>query len=379
MVKKIPNMNLTAPSFSIKTALLLPICAAFLVLLGSCNPFDDEFNCPKLVGKAKTGKYTIEKVLMNNDRLSSFQFLGSLNGYAFQDFRQLVKTTDGGENWMPTNVPMANFPLFHFSSRDTGFVALSSFDQTSFREAFVFLRTNDGGQTTKMIGDTLLGRPSAIHFFDGTDGCFVGYFQYIDPITGGSYFIYGLFSTQNGGETWAHHPDVQPGFSQKPMSWVSRSVGFCQSQFGWVYRTTDGGQNWVAMNGSTFLGFLPDCHFLDENFGYSMLANSFDFSAPGTVFITENGGRTWQSWPFPNGVVAILDTDNNKNGLFVAKSTKCGNDGAFGFFTSSDGGATTDETNPLDNVFQWEPCHFGDPKQFFVVVNGNQLLKVVRQ
>ena len=116
---------------------------------------------------------------------------------------------------------------------------------------------------------------------------------------------------------------------------------------------------------------------MDSLLGFTIENTGPDFV--GNVLFTENGGKSFKSWEKPVATFSILDLKDDKNGLFVAHSTKCEKSNAVGFFATSDGGKSFEETNPVMNIFSWDCIHFGDSNRFFVVVNDSELLKVRRE
>lgn len=371
-------MDFAKPVFFRKNSLLGLFVINLMLILSACNPFDAGSDCPKLIGAAKIGGYRIEKIQSNQSNLSNFQFVDSLTGYALHNFQSIVRTTDGGKNWTPTNLPFSNFAPVHFFAKDSGVVVQRLFDQQTFAQIFLLFKTADGGQTAQIVGDSIIGSVTQIHFFDENNGWLAGQIQFFDSVSMITRSEYGLFSTKNGGKNWKFHPNEFPGFGQNPMSWVNQSTGFYTSQNGTLYRTTDGGEYWEDRFWDEFLKQFPKIQFLDGNFGYSSVVNQFGGFGSPEVFFTKDGGQSWQKVNAPENLIGALHFDETKKGLFVAKSTKCGGETATAFFTASQNGLEFDETNPLENVFQWEPIHFGDPNCFFVALNTSQLLKVTR-
>src|SRR5262245_53224107 len=108
-----------------------------------------------------------------------------------------------------------------------------------------------------------------------------------------------------------------------------RAVHFVDSMTGWaagesgtVYATTDGGRGWKpqSLDSDADISFI---YFIDLNRGW-MLGKSGakagdENEGENTLFITADGGRTWERKPMPN--VTSLQFTNAKTGWAVGKNS----------------------------------------------------------
>ena len=92
------------------------------------------------------------------------------------------------------------------------------------------------------------------------------------------------------------------------------NVGFVGTTTGGIYKTTDGGTNWLSKLSGTTSG-LYAIRFLDKNTGYAVGSNS-------TIIKTSDGGENWV--PVNTGTTAKLFRSlyiQNENTLFVVGNT----------------------------------------------------------
>ena len=97
---------------------------------------------------------------------NSLQFLDQKNGFIYR-FKELLKTTDGGDTWTTISNLETNF--YHFFSPDNG-ISLQAVYVTDFGDynisCYAFLTTGDGGNTWKR-GEALTEfQLSGVHFLN---------------------------------------------------------------------------------------------------------------------------------------------------------------------------------------------------------------------
>ncbi|TDI69281.1 MAG: hypothetical protein E2O85_05830 [Bacteroidetes bacterium] len=216
---------------------------------------------------------------------------------------RVVRTTDGGSNWIAGVVPGADslqFRDIHAFDSNTAFV-LSIGSGTDSR----IYRTDDGGETWTMV------------FQNQDPNGFFDCFSFWDLETGFAVSDsheneFHLIQTVDGGSTWtridpALVPDARDGegaFAASGTCVVTRPGGL-----GWfstgassvdtrVIRTTDYGQTWsespTPIRSDSPTSGIFTLSFLDDSHGIAM---GGEYSASDTlvlnVAITENGGETW--------------------------------------------------------------------------------------
>lgn len=126
-----------------------------------------------------------------------------------------------------------------------------------------------------------------------------------------------VFATADGGQTWTESvpftvdgPVVQVTFANAEDGWLLLDVGLSSlsKPLPWLYRTTDGGHDWVPVTAAAPPGTSGPNDMCNE------LALSFPTATTGWltvgcrsggyVFVTHDGGSTWAAQPLPVPVTA---------------------------------------------------------------------------
>ncbi len=263
----------------------------------------------------------------------------------------ILKTTDGGENWLIHLVDtLGYYRSIYFVNQDIGWVG-GGFAWGDFDVGIILKTTNTGNNWIK---DTIgLGALNSIHFVDQNTGWVAG----IDRAFGH------LGKTTDGGTNW-----INLG-----LSGFLRSVFFIDQNTGWVIggepwessilRTTDGGSSWIT---KTFSPFFPrSIYFIDPNIGWA--AGNENFTNFGLIYKTTDGGENWvnQSVGIYNYLYAIYFVDENIGWAI-------GSDGII--LNTTDGGEnwisqSSGTTNDLYSI------HFIDENTGWVVGENGTILK----
>jgi len=164
--------------------------------------------------------------------LADLHFFGAMNGWAvgiqitfnmgpptFQGI--VVRTTDGGANWMPAQSLSGGFQQpnggqdVHFADASTGWIATQG-----------ILKSTDGGATwTKQ--ETTISSVRAVHFLNGLIGWAVG--------SNGS-----IIHTTDGGTTWTEQASGNSN-SLSGIHFADSLIGFAVGNGGTILATKDGG------------------------------------------------------------------------------------------------------------------------------------------
>ncbi len=170
----------------------------------------------------------------------------------------VIKTTDGGLNWLQTNMSAYASRLVDvkFLNKDTGYVVGTS---NIIAEGGVIIKTTDGGLTWNKI------------FVTNTSGDYVWKIQNLDNI---NWFCSVQRTNINGPNQIIKSTDGGNNWGLKTVSYSAdhlQMVGFINPNKGWagfgnLFETTDGGNTWLQINGSqnSFNRFFR----LDSNLAY---------------------------------------------------------------------------------------------------------------
>ncbi len=215
----------------------------------------------------------------------------------------VFKTTNGGLNWSVLNAN-TQFGLYDlsFPSKDTGY-GIGGDPGINIR------KTTNGGNTwiNQYVSLNMNYYLNNIYFVNNTTGYIVGdYYQ----VSYSSVFL----KTTNGGINWTYQYFSSPSYSYSCIHFVNQNTGIIGFGYNGMRRTTDGGQSWV-----TYLfihEFLRRMYFPSESTGF--IVGSYN-----SVYKTSDTGMTWIMTN--NGVNASL-TDvffvNNNTGYIVGYGGK---------------------------------------------------------
>jgi photosystem II stability/assembly factor-like uncharacterized protein len=217
-----------------------------------------------------------------------------------------MRTTDGGNTWAGQSLPYPDTELYtvHFVDTLTGFVG---------GQAGLFLRTTDGGVTwVKASGASNMNFLS-LHFKDSLQGLASGFDSNYYP----SDSCGRIWRTTDGGNFWQE--------VTIPPSPEIHAMSFLNSQKGWFvpyqpyynaycYLTTDGGVTWNPSNSPLPTGMPPtSISFSDSLHGW--IAGGYPYPSSGSdIWRSTDGGRNWvkQISTSPNGlwgVSAVSDSE----------------------------------------------------------------------
>ncbi|HSW54090.1 MAG TPA: YCF48-related protein [Ignavibacteriaceae bacterium] len=180
----------------------------------------------------------------------------------------LAKTTNEGESWKRTIVN-ADFLNVYFKDEQVGFMNSSHLIYT----------TNDGGHTL----DTLLTFPyNEIYSMDAM--------AFSDSITG---FIgttsLKIFKTSNSGLSWYRTNIIGLTDTIGTISkifFLNSNLGWSVSSDGRIFKTNDGGDNWIIQLDAGINAIFNSIFFIDSLIGWTAVTNKQPYK-------TTDGGNTW--------------------------------------------------------------------------------------
>lgn len=318
--------------------------------------------------------------------LGKVYFINQNTGYILSDTSVYYKTTNGGNNWV-FNTLGGNSVLkdIAFSDENTGFIT----GEKIVNDYGVIYKTTNAGNNWSLYtitssyanlnrldllenGKAITGGGYGNTYYttnNGTDWFGIGYhnsndIDYSDTTNGLS--IYGgvIRKTTNGGVNWANCYTSNDTLTSIQMvslttvyciggsrilkttnfgqNWTIQNAGisgyftkvfFVDSLNGWLsgyagkmLRTSDGGNNWIAISSGT-INNLIFSSFSDANSGY--------ICGSGSILKTTNGGNNWvQQWSLNGDLVLSVNFVNNNTGYAfqpgrLYKTTNGGNNWNF--------------------------------------------------
>ncbi len=247
--------------------------------------------------------------------LTAIHFADSDIGYIVGNNATILKTTNGGNDWVNISQQGDHSILdVYFLSESTGIITLNE----------SVLKTINGGQTWDTIAiNGNLNNPKHLHFINESVGYFAnewgpGYFKtvdagnnwedfYIDSIIENisvtsirfldddigflgavSNYMHYIFKTINGGLDWyevSNHGTI----GSRTIFFINDSLGFSVGQeYYWnrILRTEDGGEYWEEANTDNNALYL-------NSFGFSNINNGFCVGDRGFILRTQDLGKNW--------------------------------------------------------------------------------------
>ncbi len=256
-------------SYKSKAVKVIISIVTFLVFVST--GFQDKF----------TGNWSYQEMpALPNVTIADMKFLDSLTGFAVMsndtqplDTAYILKTTNGGYNWLRSKTEKGNYTRIQFINNQTGYVCGQI--QTN---AVIYKTTNQGLTWTNLFIPQLIIVNDMYALNEDT-------IWFVDRFS----LEGGVFRTTNGGTSW----QLQwAGGASNPnrIYMFNKDFGFqtsATSPDSWLLRTTNSGVNWNTVPGGPF----RDIVFFDTLIG---------FKNYGTFKKTTDGGISWITTQLPN-------------------------------------------------------------------------------
>ena len=230
---------------------------------------------------------------LGSSNLEDMFFINSQIGWVVG--ADIFKTTDSGENW---NIqPSGNHVMLlsiDFVSPNLGWSLEASGGKV--------LKTLDGGDNWFIVSENYLNT--------------FGYFYDVDFISDMIGFAVSdngiIMKTTDGGASWSQiFNNASLGFRRIKIN--QEGIGWTVGFNGTILHTTDNGLSWNIQNSLTSTP-LWDISIVNENLAYIV-------GTDGTIFITSDGGQVWelQESPTSNALLSVCFIDEN-NGWAVGQN-----------------------------------------------------------
>jgi photosystem II stability/assembly factor-like uncharacterized protein len=238
-----------------------------------------------------------------NENLYDIEFLNDKTGWAVGDAGVVIKTTDGGANWIniPNPSPQLNPNLWSVAPIDSNIVYITSGKD-------LIIKTTNGGLNWDILNycPDCNSATTGLYFLNKDTGWFLGTNK--------------VFRTYDGGKTLDSF--YTPWFTNFDIYFKDINTGiFCGT--GRVFKTTDGGINWYNTNvpiGGTFYMFRK-----------LAIADDFVWVADGIVYRSTNFCETWE---VPDSMASVSGSAIN----FINKDTGFAGGGGNRLYKTINGG-----------------------------------------
>ncbi|RPI17900.1 MAG: T9SS C-terminal target domain-containing protein [Ignavibacteriae bacterium] len=224
-----------------------------------------------LIFICSTNTQWIQQNSGTSTHLTEIRFINQNTGWACGINGLILKTTNGGTNWVQQFTDIYNKPFWRIRPVDENIVyCVGSFE--------TFLKTTNGGVNWQIIKNGPLGQGHsyyALHFINQNTGWYSGTDQLI-------------FKTTNGGNTIDSFYEY--GNYLRDIYFKNEFNGVTCGDGGVVLKTTNGGTNWYQIYvplGSESADFL-DFSFIGDNGWIVGRTNN-------KVYKTTNFGTNWDS------------------------------------------------------------------------------------
>ena len=273
--------------------------------------------------------------------LNGVYMLDTQTGWICGDTGTLLKTNNGGQNWMQVNATVNDLNSILFKDASTG-VAVGD-DGT-------IIRTINGGANWSVVasGTTEQFRKvssgSGNTFFAAGDNGLISVstdngatwnlknagtnlrFRGTAATASNKVWIVGengviKYST-DGGNNWSDQTSGITNNDINDIQFINESIGFAGADGSNFIFTTDGGQNWAPRNSGIFFD-LHGIYFQEANIGWGV-------SIVGTIFFTTDGGSSWTSQPCGSAF-----TLREAHFLHQGKGWTVGDNGTIAMFTDN--------------------------------------------
>jgi photosystem II stability/assembly factor-like uncharacterized protein len=277
----------------------------------------------------------IQQSAFTNSNLYDIEFYNRYTGWAVGDGGTILKTTNGGINWVSISNPAVGKPLSSIYIVDSNICYVVGWFET-------IIKTTNAGDNWSVIRNGAFGSGSsydAVFFINENTGWIAGTGQKILRTTNGGdsiittpvfagnlhdmYFkdamtgiVTGsgtdMFKTSNGGISW-NNIAMPIGFRIPDFY----KLTFVNNQYGWVagsdnriFKTTDFGDTWDTLNPvpvNPLTASMRFAEFINENTG-------FVGGEQGYLYKSTNGGTSWlrentSSFP-PNEIISMFLYNN---------------------------------------------------------------------
>lgn len=189
----------------------------------------------------------------------------------------VLKTTDGGSNWMKISVDtLPGLKAVYFTSLNVGYAG----GYQNF-----LMKTTDGGASWQSIMiDSKLWYFNNIKFYDDNNGVVISYPK-------------SVYRTSDGGISWDSTYGVKR--SVEDICYADDTNLFIVGGDQKIYKSTSGGFLWTEVYSGTLLQQFYGVDFLDENYGL-VCGDS------GKVLVTTDSGTNW-TFNTVNNIVSLSD------------------------------------------------------------------------
>lgn len=283
--------------------------------------------------------------------INSVYFENQFTGWIAGSGGTILKTTNGGENWIAKNSGSQDYltNIFFFSS-DTGYVT---------GDSGTILKSTDTGENWLRQNSGTFSFLRSQTFVNNFEGYVVGNNNtFLKTTNGGTNWV----SISLGDSIFVGAFDVK--FFSQDIGWIAGlNTKNNHTQF---FKTTNLGNVWFSIYDFGISGNVTSFYFITEQYGFLALENSANSFT--TIYKTEDGGLNWIPSDTSIGPYAYIYFTDLNNGWYVGPSNQI-------FHTSNSGNEWTRQSIPPLPLVDFYTCYFIDTLIGWAGGSGNVLMK----
>lgn len=280
--------TLMTNSKKMKNSILKLLAAIFsIVILAGCHTDDNE---PLPETKIELSINSLNSITTNIPfaEYSDLTFVDKNTGYAIANSGKIVKTSDGGNNWVDISIPNSElfFKKIQFTDANNGFII----GQDNI--GCYLIKTANAGHSWSVINLNIAPEKSmnGMYFINKQNGF----------ITGDKFFI----KTIDSGLTWTNVLNEEIKFTFNDINFQNTQTGIVTTNIGRIYKTTNSGDSWKFIEVTDNL-VLQEVYFVDSK--------TYIKSGNKLIEINFNTSKT-----IPNGISKLLFL-NSKNCIGIGQ------------------------------------------------------------
>jgi photosystem II stability/assembly factor-like uncharacterized protein len=217
-------------------------------------------------------------VQVNSGVSTSFQntfFVNVNTGWVVGQNGTIIKTTNAGDNWFTQSSGVTSLLMYvHFYNLQTGWICGAG--------GVVLKTTNSGiNWISKNVGATT--NLNCIYFINNTTG-------FVDGDNGT------IRKSTNGGDNW-YNITTPLTYNLDKFFFINENSGWVTGINGTILKTTNGGNNWLFTYTGVYC-WITAIHFFDIYTGYAS-GGDYDNQTSGVILKTVNGGINWVETTHP--------------------------------------------------------------------------------
>ncbi|MDP1546703.1 MAG: hypothetical protein Q8L87_11830 [Anaerolineales bacterium] len=294
----------------------------------------------------------IDAPLIDAPSIINIEMQDEVYGWAVTE-KFIIRTNDGGVTWYnvtPPGLTEAGYSVFP-EFFDISHAWIQVVDPNNYPNGGTLHYTSDGGITWESVETPFSA--GDMEFVDADNGWILA-----DLGVGAGSMAVSVFQTKNGGKTWSrvytNDPNLEDAGETLPLGGLKFLIAPLDMEIAWVggvvyapgsvylFRTDDAGKTWFNIN-----LILPEeaaaselavekLHFVSDLQGFLVLRMTSQ-SPKTLIFLTDDGGNTWQPLPEILPRASWLETPSAQEIVFYS-----GNQ----FYVTKDAGQTFEVVDP---------------------------------